>query len=159
MSSITNVGTASNSKIRGCRGRFTAQKGTHRHSPHIHIRGGCLCLTRCLCLVRPGNCCLKPTVTETCLVQLSRRSLAWPAIQRSLPFAVHQSRSGRRQFWADLLNLRMFANICGLCLRLFACYIQCLSGVGIVWIVSQYFAQFHNPILPSAEPAECERVV
>jgi hypothetical protein len=45
------------------------------------------------------------------------------------------------------------ANMPGLRLRLFVCDVQGFRSIGIIRIESQYFAQFHNSILPATEPA------
>jgi hypothetical protein len=50
-------------------------------------------------------------------------------------------------------NSRALANISGPYACLSVCYIQCLSGVRIIRIEAQYFAQLHNSLLPAAEPA------
>src|SRR6202050_2264155 len=40
----------------------------------------------------------------------------------------------------------LLANMPGLRLRLFVCYVQGFRSIGIIRIESQYFAQFHNSI-------------
>src|SRR5713226_3324933 len=51
------------------------------------------------------------------------------------------------------LKLRTLADLSRLRLCLVNRYIQSLSRVCIVWIESQYLAEFHNSISPPAEPA------
>jgi hypothetical protein len=64
------------------------------------------------------------------------------------------------QFWTGLLSLHVTDQISPLFCRMWVlvcCFlrrdVQRFCGLGVIRVYSQHFAQFHDSILPAAEPA------